>query len=71
MAYTAAYNIRDTKDNDYLYLAGDVYPRDGYKPSEKRVEELLKKGAIISDGTEAEKPKKTAEKEKTAKTEKE
>lgn len=67
MAYTAAYNIRDTKDNDYLYLAGDVYPRDGYTPAEKRVEDLLKKGAIISDGTEAEKPKKAAKKAKAEK----
>ena len=67
MAYTAAYNIRDTKDSDYLYLAGDVYPRDGYKPAEKRVEELLKKGAITSDGTEVEKPKKTAKKVKAEK----
>lgn len=67
MAYTAAYNIRDTKDNDYLYLAGDVYPRDGYEPTDKRIEELLKKGAIISDGAEAEKPKKATKKPKAAK----
>ena len=67
MAYTAAYNIRDSKDNDHLYLAGDVYPRDGYKPDEKRVEELLKKGAINSDDKEVEKPKKAVKKAKAEK----
>lgn len=30
----------DLQDNNYPYNAGDTYPREGYKPSAKRVDEL-------------------------------
>lgn len=32
---------RDLKDNDYIYKKGDIYPREGLKPSKKRIEELI------------------------------
>lgn len=31
---------RDLKDNDYIYKKGDTYPREGLKPTKKRIEEL-------------------------------
>ena len=31
----------DLKDNNYRYEVGDSYPRDGYKPTEERIKELL------------------------------
>lgn len=30
----------DLQDNNYPYNAGDTYPREGYKPSAKRIDEL-------------------------------
>ena len=30
----------DLKDNCYSYSEGDTYPRDGYTPTEERIEEL-------------------------------
>lgn len=32
--------FKDLKDNDYIYKEGDIYPREGLKPSKKRIEEL-------------------------------
>lgn len=32
--------FRDLKDNNYIYKEGDIYPREGLKPSKKRIEEL-------------------------------
>ena len=31
----------DLQDNGYAYNVGDEYPRQGYKPSEGRIQELL------------------------------
>lgn len=33
----------DLQDNDYEYKKNDVYPRDGYIPSEERIDELSSK----------------------------
>ena len=30
----------DLKDNSFAYEAGDTYPREGYEPSEERIDEL-------------------------------
>ena len=30
----------DLQDNNYEYKFGDVYPRNGYKPTKARIEEL-------------------------------
>ncbi len=32
--------FEDLKDNRYLYKKGDIYPREGLKPTKKRIEEL-------------------------------
>lgn len=32
--------FRDAKDGEYLYSAGDVYPRKGKKVTKARLEEL-------------------------------
>lgn len=32
--------FKDLQDNEYLYTVGDVYPREGYIPDKKRIDEL-------------------------------
>lgn len=32
--------FRDAKDEYHVYRAGDTYPREGYNPSKKRIDEL-------------------------------
>ena len=40
--YKVLVSFSDDKDSFSVYIAGrDIYPREGYKPSEKRVEYLL------------------------------
>lgn len=39
--YIVIENFLDLKDNKHLYRVGDEYPRGGYKPTKKRLEELL------------------------------
>lgn len=40
--YKVLVSFSDDKDNFSVYIAGrDIYPREGYEPSEKRVEYLL------------------------------
>jgi hypothetical protein len=38
--YKAIINFTDLQDNGRAYKAGDVYPREGYTPTNKRIEEL-------------------------------
>lgn len=38
--YRAKMAFRDAKDGEYLYSAGDVYPRKGKKVTKARLEEL-------------------------------
>lgn len=40
MAYKAIVSFTDLQDNNYRYHAGDTFPRDGYKVSPERLEEL-------------------------------
>lgn len=39
--YTVLHTFYDLKDCEHLYNAGESYPRDGYTPTDERVEELL------------------------------
>lgn len=39
--YIVTRAFKDSRDNDRLYLVGDVYPAGGGKVNKKRVEELL------------------------------
>lgn len=32
--------FKDLEDNNYLYKKGDIYPREGLKPTKKRITEL-------------------------------
>lgn len=55
----------DTQDDNHRYEVGDKYPRDGYTPSEKRIEELAgvknrRHTALIVKDKKAE-PEKSAE----------
>lgn len=34
------YKFADLIDGNYIYEVGDKYPRNGYKPTKERVEEL-------------------------------
>lgn len=38
--YKAIKGFRDLQDDNHLYQAGDVFPRDGMKISAKRIKEL-------------------------------
>lgn len=38
--YKVSIKFKDKLDNFHLYNVGDVYPRDGYTPTEKRIEYL-------------------------------
>ena len=40
MAYVTLSEFADLQDSNYIYKAGDAYPRDGYAPSAERIEEL-------------------------------
>ena len=41
MAYICKVNFCDMEDNNYVYHAGDKYPRMGYTPAERRIKQLL------------------------------
>lgn len=41
MAYICKVNFCDMEDNNYVYHAGDKYPRKGYAPAEHRIKQLL------------------------------
>lgn len=38
--YEVINNFKDLEDNNHLYLKGDIYPREGLEPSNKRIKEL-------------------------------
>lgn len=40
MIYTVVRHFTDLLDGNHRYAEGDVYPRTGYTPSEKRIAEL-------------------------------
>ena len=57
----------DLQDNGHWYEAGDLYPREGRKPTEKRIAELAgaknrQRTALIVEEPEEKKPIKKARK---------
>lgn len=53
-------DFSDLQDNNFIYKAGDKYPRPGYTPSEKRIAELASSENKIGEPViEAEEPKTT------------
>lgn len=46
MAYEVIKNFIDLEDNNRLNEAGQPYPREGYEPSEERVQYIANKGFI-------------------------
>ena len=40
MAYIVVKHFTDLQDHGYKYAEGDTYPREGYEPSEERIEML-------------------------------
>lgn len=58
--YEVVRAFRDSKNKDYLYNVGDVYPVSGYKPNEARIEELVegtnKNGKVYIKKVEGNKP---------------
>lgn len=49
MAYKVTQAIRDLKDNQHYYRAGDIFPREGLEVDDDRVAELVKGGYIVAD----------------------
>ncbi|MGQ7336360.1 HeH/LEM domain-containing protein [Streptococcus suis] len=48
MGYKTTHAILDSLDNDQYYYGGAVYPRPGFVVSQERLDELVKKGAIVA-----------------------
>ncbi|MGX7108345.1 hypothetical protein [Facklamia miroungae] len=44
--YKVIKNFHDAEDNEYLNNKSDQYPRNGLKPTEERIEKLIKLGFI-------------------------
>lgn len=40
MKYTVLSEFADLQDGNHIYRVGDVYPREGYTPTDERVDEL-------------------------------
>lgn len=38
--FVVLHAFKDLQDNRYSYKEGDMYPREGYAPTEARIEEL-------------------------------
>lgn len=38
--YEVINNFKDLEDNNHLYLKGNIYPREGLEPTNKRIKEL-------------------------------
>ena len=38
--YKAIIAFTDLQDANHIYHTGDIYPRDGYEPSQERIDEL-------------------------------
>ena len=57
MTYKALTYFEDLQDNRFKYHTGDVYPRVGFEPSEKRISELLsannKRGCAVIEAVKA------------------
>lgn len=41
MTFDVIHDFADLQDSGHVYHVGDKYPRDGVKPSEERISELL------------------------------
>lgn len=57
--YKAIEYFTDLQDNNFEYKVGDVYPREGYTPTDERIKELagkknLRGRAVIAKETAAE-----------------
>ena len=44
--YTVLEYFTDLQDNNYAYKAGDVYPHEGYTPTNDRIKELSGKSNL-------------------------
>lgn len=58
--YVVIYDIwKDKEDDDHIYKKGDTYPREGLKPTKKRISELSSKknkiGEVLIEAVKVEK----------------
>jgi hypothetical protein len=42
MAYIVTNRFKDKENENIIYEVGETYPKDGYKPTKKRISELSK-----------------------------
>lgn len=61
--YVVVYDIwKDEEDNNHIYKKGEPYPREGSKPTKKRIKELSsdknKIGKILIEAVKVEKEEK-------------
>lgn len=59
--------FKDLKDNNHIYKKGDIYPREGLKPTKERIKELSSKknkiGKVLIQKINNEEENKTTTKE--------
>lgn len=58
--YVVIYDIwKDLEDDNHIYKKGDTYPREGLKPTKKRINELSSKknkiGEVLIEAVKVEK----------------
>ena len=61
--YVVVYKaFKDLEDDNYIYKKGDTYPREGLKPTKKRIAELSSKknkiGEVLIEAVKVEKENK-------------
>ena len=69
--YKVIVMFTDLKDGNHKYEVGDIYPREGYKPSLVRINELStkenKRGMALIEEITEEEPKKEVKAKKKGK----
>lgn len=70
MKYKVVKDFTDLQDNDYIYRAGDLFPREGVEVSEERIKELStknnKRNEVLIEKDTKKDDKKDKEKKKEA-----
>ncbi|MGT2958883.1 hypothetical protein [Streptococcus bovimastitidis] len=49
MAYKTTQAIYDGQDEKHYYESGAPFPREGYKPTKKRINDLVKAGYLVEE----------------------
>ena len=56
MTYKTTNAIRDTPDNAFCYIDGEIFPRQGLERSKERLRMLVKNGYIVAEDEKKHEP---------------